>query len=299
MPRKSADVLRSMTGFGAGSAEGRDLSARAEVRSVNHRHLLVKSRLPTELASLESEIEGLAKKRLSRGSVAVSVQVTKAPGAALASLDRALAARYADELRRLATELGLDEEVRLDQILALPGVLGGDRDDGAMARAGKLVLAAVKDALGELTAMREREGAALAADLAKNVAAIRRTVAQIEKRMPGVVRAAQQALRDRIAELVGDRVEIGPADLAREIAVIADRGDVSEELSRLASHLDQFEALLDEGGAIGRKFDFLVQEMFREANTVGAKCGDAGVSQLVVDVKTRLERLREQVQNVE
>jgi uncharacterized protein (TIGR00255 family) len=160
-------------------------------------------------------------------------------------------------------------------------------------------LQTVADALEALTQMREREGAATKRDLQKNAAAIARVVARIQKRMPAAVRAHQKALHARVAELLGGSAGLQPTDLAREIALIADRMDVAEELTRLASHLDQLAGLLAKKGPVGRSLDFLVQEFLREANTIGSKCNDARVSHDVVEVKTLIERLREQVQNVE
>lgn len=287
-----------MTGFGAAEAVADGVSVRVEARSVNHRHLQVKLRLPAEITHLEPSVEAAVRKALDRGAVTLAVHVTRAGGAAAARLDGELMATYARELTALAREHGLGEGPALAELLALPGVVAG-REEAADSRVDKLARKAVRDALTELRAAREREGEALLADLQKHARAIGKLSARIGKRMPAVVRAHQRTLQQRVEELVGDAVQVSRADLAREIALIADRLDVSEELSRLEAHRVELAKLLDRGGRVGRKLDFLAQEFFREANTIGSKCGDAQVAHAVVDLKTSIERLREQVQNVE
>jgi uncharacterized protein (TIGR00255 family) len=292
-------MLRSMTGFGAAASEEGGVRVRVEVRSVNHRHLQAKVRLPYELGHLEQEVDGAVRKRLSRGSVNVGVHLDRSGGAALVTIDEDAAARYHAELARLAKRLGTDEEPSLEAVLALPGVVESAGEQRVLALEERLCRAAVKEALASLVEMREREGEALDADLRKQAAAIAKLGGQIERRMPTVVRGHHAMLTKRANELLGDSAAVSEKDLARELAVLADRMDVSEEVVRLASHLDQIGKLLDSGGAIGRKLDFLVQELFREANTIGSKCNDAKVSHWVVDAKTRIERMREQAQNVE
>ena len=288
-----------MTGFGAAEAAAGGLSARAEVRSVNHRHLQVKLRLPPEASHLEPEVEALVRRKLSRGAVSVVVHLAREGGVATARIDEEAARAYAERLEALARRLGLGDGPDLEDLLLLPGVVAGREDGEADPRVATLVTRAVRGALAELVRMREREGEALRRDLARHAAAVGRLVARIEKRMPAVVRGHQRALRRRVAELLGGNSGLEPRDLAREIALLADRLDVSEELARLEAHLDQLERLLEKGGTVGRKLDFLTQEFFREANTVGSKCSDARVAHAVVDLKTCVERLREQVQNVE
>ena len=288
-----------MTGFGAASGEEGGASIRVELRSVNHRHLQVKARIPSEFASLESELEGLVRKKLARGSVGLNVSVQFPPGSRASKVQEDVARAYRDELEGLSKRLGLEASVGLTQILGLPGVLVPPVDDGLAERLGRNLKRLVTEAVKALCEMRAAEGAALHKDLTKNAAGLEKVVDRIEKRMPKVVEQHQNTLRKRVGELLGDASAVNPADLAREIAVIADKGDVSEEISRLRSHLEQLEAILAKGGAVGRRLDFLVQELVREGNTIGSKCSDATVAHWVVDAKTRIERLREQVQNVE
>ena len=289
-----------MTGFGAAAREEDELSLRVEARSVNHRHLLVKCRLPSEFAALEGEVEALVKRRLSRGSISVHLGFDRAAGARALTIDAAVATNYHAEILRVAKKLGIAPDVSMDTILTLPGVVGG-ADGGRADPRGhrKAVLAAIDEALTRLIEMREVEGKAIGADLEKHAVATGRIVRKIQKRMPAVVRGHQKNLEKRVGELLQGRHAVQASDIAREVALLADRLDVSEEVARLDSHLTQLDGLLKKGGRIGRKLDFLVQEIFREVNTIGSKCSDAKVSHWVVDAKTHVERLREQVQNVE
>jgi uncharacterized protein (TIGR00255 family) len=292
-------VLSSMTGFGAASLDAAGLLVRVEVRAVNHRGLQVKVRASGDLGTLESEVEARVRSRVARGSIVINVEVRRTGDVACQGLDVAAATRWADSLRGLAVELGLEGRVTLELLVGLPGVIADDAA-GALeldADQRSAISACVDAALVSLDEMRGREGQALAQDLMDNAREVERIVALVRARMPEVVRAHHESLRARLAELIG--ASVPAADLAREAALIADRMDVGEELTRLDSHLFQLRTLVSEGGQVGRKLDFLAQEFFREANTTGAKCNDAQVAHLVVDLKTHIERLREQVQNVE
>ena len=297
-PKERAGLL-SMTGFGAAQVESAKFRARVEIRTVNHRYLQTKLRTPAEFSGLEPRIDELVRKSIARGSVNLTVAVTRSAAGGDAALNVDAARRYQKLLKKLAKELRLESGVGLDTLLALPGVVGGELEPDQIEREGKLILRATREALGALVAMRRVEGKALGADLAKHTAAIAKLMTRIEKRMPTVVRNHQRGLLQRVQELVGDSQVVQPTDVAREIAVLAERLDVHEELSRLASHLEQLEQLLAGGGAIGRRLDFLVQELLREANTIGSKCNDAPVAQAVVELKTHIDRVKEQVQNVE
>ncbi|MCC6405634.1 MAG: YicC family protein [Planctomycetes bacterium] len=301
--------MRSMTGFGAaqaaakrgakGATPGIGATLRVEVRAVNHKFLQVKVRLPADLSFLESEIEELVRKRLERGAVQLNVFASGPSGVETVAIDRDALRNYKRELAKLSKELALDGDVKLDTLLGLPGVIGTGVDTGALKQREKEVLALVEEALDALGQMREVEGKALAKDLAKHAAEIEKLTARIEKRMPEVVVAHRDALTKRVQELLGPTHSVQSNDLAREVALLADKLDVSEELSRLESHLSQLATLFKKDGPVGRQLDFLVQEIFRETNTIGSKCSDASVAHAVVELKTLIERLREQVQNVE
>lgn len=293
-----AAALRSMTGFGAASLREESFEIGVEVRSVNHRHLQVKARLPAELSVLESELENRVRARVERGTLTISVRLTET-GTRPVVIDRALAARYKSEIEALAKDLNMPAGISMDTLLDLPGVVGSTEDTGVREREAALLWKALNAALDALIRMREAEGVALVADLERNTTAIAELSAQVATRMPEVVREHHRKLCERASELLAPGARIQPADLPRELALLAERMDVGEELSRLSSHLQQWAKLLRQGGAVGRQLDFLVQELLRETNTIGSKCNDAGVAHAVVAMKTHIERLREQVQNLE
>jgi len=297
--------MQSMTGFGAASRDQEGLAVRAEVRSVNHKYLQVKVRLPGDLGYLEHDVEERVRKQLERGAVAVHVSLSAGATLTTAAVNVRAAKRYKKLLADLSEQLGLDSPLDLATLTGLPGVLLAEVDSAVLSRVRRAVMAVVDEALVALAEMRAREGQATERDLAQNAARIRKVVARIERRMPKVVRNHQRTLQGRVEELLGGaaapgpRKTVRPEDLAREIALLADRMDVSEELTRLASHLDQLARIMARSGAVGRSLEFLVQEFLREANTIGSKCNDAAVAHDVVELKTLIERLREQVMNVE
>lgn len=300
-------ALQSMTGFGAGAAEaaladGSTLAVTAELRTVNHRHLHAKLRLPHGFSALESALEARLRERIARGSVQANFDCARVGALPAIEVDHDVAARYIAIQRDLGERFHLTPVAGVAEFLSLPGVLvtsnGQDSDAADDPAASEAFHAALERALEALVEMRASEGEALARDLTENADAIAGIAREIEARAPAIVAERKQRLVERVAELAGD-VAVSEADLAREIALLADRLDVSEEVSRLASHQDQLRGLLGGSGAVGRKLDFLVQEFLREANTIGSKCSDAHVAHLVVDLKTHVERLREQVQNVE
>jgi len=293
-------LILSMTGFGAASLEQGGASVRAELRAVNHRHLQLKTRLPHDLGALEPEVDALVRKKLSRGGMTLTVSMTRpTPGAAV-SLNAEAASRYRDLLTELRAQLDLPDELLLSTLLGLPGVVEtGAQAEGNGDAERRLVLRVVKGAIEELLEMRATEGELILRDLRKHARGIEKTLGRIEKRAPKVVRDHHAALQRRVQELLGDTEVVSQGDLAREIALLADRLDISEEIARLWSHLSQLDTLLDKGGSVGRKLDFLAQEFLREANTIGSKASDATAQHLVVELKTHIERLREQVQNVE
>jgi len=295
-------MIGSMTGFGSAAGElavaGTVASLRVEARSVNHRFLQVKVRLPVELAFLEAKVEERVRRSIERGAVSVHVQTAGSSPFEASVLDVEQARGWKTQLERAARALELASEVSLADVLSLPGVVAGRVDEKRLRKGSKTVLRLVDEAVAALAEMRAHEGAAIERDLRKHGAAIERLVERIRKRMPKVVRHHQGELRKRVATLLDGRA-VPAGEVAREIALLADRLDVSEELARLASHGQQLSKLLDKGGAIGRKLDFLIQEFHREANTIGSKCNDAQVAHLAVDLKSSIERLREQAQNVE
>ena len=287
-----------MTGFGAASVEDAGLVARVEARSVNHRHLTVKARLPHGLGALEAPVEAAVRARLARGSVTLTVDVERTGEARQRLLDPDRAAALLNELRDLAAATGL-EPPRVEAVLGAQGVLADSTAAPEAEAAAPVVLGAIERALDELVAARDREGAAMVRDLEAQLAEVERLSGEAAEHMPKVQARHAEQLRERVQQLVGEASPVAPQDLARELAVLADRLDVSEELTRLAAHVEHARELLAQDEPAGRSLDFLAQEFNREANTLGSKCNDAAVAHLVVELKGTIERLREQAQNIE
>ncbi len=289
--------MKSMTGFGVGEANTPVGRLVVEVRAVNHRFLDVRVRAPRELADLAALAEQLGREKLARGRIEVAIRVESPSGQAIAlDVDRARVAFQA--LVALRDELAPESEVPLSVLATVPDLFAPATD-----RARDTMRAACREAFDRavvaLERMRSDEGRALGEDLRSRLGAIRQAADAIGGRVPQLVDGYHRRLRARIARLVGSDAPLDPGRLEQEIALLADRSDVSEELTRLASHCSQFEALFESRDACGRRLDFLLQEMVREVNTIGSKAQDAEVAHLVVDAKSELERMREQVQNVE
>ncbi len=294
-------MIRSMTGFGRAEATGGDVTVAVEARSVNHRHLDVALRLPAALSSLELETRRLVQSRLDRGRVDVAVQVgrTAGPAAQDVRIDAALARRYLEQARALATELGLTADVGLGWLLERPGVVQVDErtlPDPETLR--PLLVDAVARALDDLVARRAAEGATLASELRGLVAELQAGIDTMEARAPVAAARRAERLRERLRALLGD-VPLDETRIVTEVAVWAQKTDVTEELTRLRAHLAEFAAMLDKGGPVGRPLDFLIQELNREVNTVAAKADDLELSQAALAARGLIEKMREQVQNLE
>jgi len=291
-------MIRSMTGFGAGRGASGGEELDVEIRSVNHKFCEVKVRVPRELGALEIEAAKIVKERLARGGVDVAIRRAGPAGGLAARVDVALAESYARAFREIHARLGLPGAVTLAEILAADGVVRLEEravDVDASREAMRRALAAALDALVE---MRVREGQALARDLAGRLSVIEELVARVESLAPQALEHYRSRLAERVQELVRG-VAVDPARLEQEVALLADRTDVTEEMTRLRSHVAQVRALLPVAEPAGRKLDFLVQEMHREVNTIGSKSQSADIAAVVVAMKAEIERMREQVQNVE
>jgi len=298
--RGVAVPILSMTGFGSGSARAGGFRAEVEIRAVNGRYLSLKTHLAGEYAFLEEPLRALVEKQLLRGSADLRAEVTPERAEVIVALDEPRVRAYVAAWRDLAGRMRLPGELTVGTLAGQGDlfVAGGSRRSWQGAEAA--VLAAAAAALSKLQAMRRREGAGLRADLERHLAAIERLRAEIAARNPETVRQLAERAAERVKKLAEavPGAAPRPEDLAREVAWWADRCDVSEEMQRLASHVGEFRAALAAGGAVGKRLEFLVQELHREANTAGSKAADSGVSRLVVEMKTIIEQLREQVQNV-
>jgi uncharacterized protein (TIGR00255 family) len=290
--------MHSMTGYGRGQLSENGIQVLAEVQSVNKRQTEILTNIPAALAWLESDIRARIERSLSRGRIIVTISVTGPPSHVQPALDHHLANLYLRQFKELQKELELAGEITIETILRAPGVVCSTEKVFIDASARPVVEAAIDAALQQLLKMRAKEGANLHKDLARRVKSILQGIARIRKRRPEVVKRYREVLLERIKR-VG--LEIGVADdrLAKEVALFAERSDFSEELTRLESHLDQFTETANKQEAIGRTLEFITQEIGRELNTLGAKANDAEISQIVVHAKAELEKIREQVQNVE
>jgi uncharacterized protein (TIGR00255 family) len=291
-------MIRSMTGFGSGRATSGDEAVDVEVRSVNHKFCEVKVRLPRELAALETEIARAVKERLARGGVEVSVRRSGGQGTVVPRVDTALATAYARAFGELQRALGLSGGVSLADVLAAEGVVRLEERAPDLEAGRAAVAGALSTALDALSAMRAREGEALARDLGSRLDTILGAVARVEELAPQSIEHYRTRLAERIQDVARGFVP-DPTRLAQEVALFADRMDVSEELTRLRSHVAQMRGLMQGGEPAGRKMEFLVQEMHREANTIGSKSQSTEIAATVVGLKAEIERMREQVQNVE
>jgi uncharacterized protein (TIGR00255 family) len=291
-------MIKSMTGYGRGSAEGDGVKVTVDMRAVNNRYLDAHVRIPQEHAALELSIKKQVQAALKRGRVDVTVAIEKPTGAVF-GLNRELVRGYLAALATLRDEFGLSGEPSLELVARLPGALqsaGGTEPEAAVA---DTVAAAVSGALAELVAMRAVEGTELAAEMSRRLDTIEGLVPHIEKRAHDLPAAYRDRLEKRLAELTRGK-PMDDVRLAQEAAYLAERSDISEEVARLKSHTGQFrQTLLGEAGEAGKRLDFLLQEMNREANTILSKAGDLQISDAAITIKAEVEKLREQVQNVE
>lgn len=293
--------MNSMTGHGRGEHSQDGYKAVAELAGGNRRQLEIRVSLPREFESLEREIRERLQRRLSRGRVSVRVAVLTAKGEDLARvvLNEALARECAARLRELAATAGIEGAVGIDSVARIPGVLRVEAGAENAKRVGILIQRALDKALRGMLAMRRAEGEKLGEDLRRRMDRMRRATAKVEKRAPKVLVRYRKQLLERVRQAGIEGVEMDDERLLKEVVLFADRSDISEELTRLQSHFDQFDAWARSRQPVGRTLDFLAQEIHREVNTIGAKANDALISKEVVSLKTELEKFREQVQNVE
>jgi uncharacterized protein (TIGR00255 family) len=274
-----------------------------EISTVNNRYFKPTIRLPETLGFLESDVEKELRHEVSRGTVNYTLRQKGAPAEALFEINEKALATLLKRLGKISPAGGLERELDLGGLLALPGILSPAVPSGEEAdRIRRKVLAITRRALKRLKSMRAAEGEALSVDLEKHCRAIKVSLEQIQARSAAGPKQYAEKLKRRVEELLSvAKLKLNDETLSREIAIFADRADISEEIARLDSHLVQFAKGLkgSAGQGEGRKLDFICQEMLREANTIGSKAGDADIVHLVVDIKCRIDRIKEQVQNVE
>jgi uncharacterized protein (TIGR00255 family) len=295
-------MIRSMTGFGRASFEVEGVGFELEIRTVNSRHLDVRIKLPRSINANDLELKSAVQARMQRGKVDLSVSLAGGGPASKLELDLEAAGQYLEAAAKLREECGLEGGLEIEAILGLPGVTRVSELQFPAEDFQAALLEAANVAVSATDAMRAREGETLMKDLSGRLVRVIELVDSFEARSGLVVEAARQRLRKRSKQLEQDTGILDEGRLHQEIVIAADRMDISEELVRLRSHVDQFHRILDEGSAevpVGRRLDFLLQELGREANTVGSKVADAPLAHDVVELKTELERIREQVQNLE
>jgi uncharacterized protein (TIGR00255 family) len=292
-------MIRSMTGYGSAEIERSGQRLTAEIRSVNHRFCEVSMRGPKVALAFEDQVRQLVQERFSRGKFNLTVTwVGAGEQGEVLKLNEAVAKRYVDLMSQLKMRFNLAGEVDVATVAALPDLFTWEHTAMSDEESWSLVKAVVEKACDNMNLMKDREGAALSRDFDGRLAAIRKSLDQVSERAPLRPLEAKERMVARIKPLLDD-VEMDPIRIAQEVALLADRLDCTEECVRLAAHLDQFRHLIESPELSGRKLNFLLQEMNREANTIGSKANDVEIGHAVIVMKEEIERIREQVQNVE
>lgn len=296
-------MIRSMTGFGDASVEVESVHYSVEMRSLNNKFFKASIRLPDELEGLEAELDSRLRRKLTRGSIIVKINLSDRSASAAHDINLEALQTYVERIGQLPHDAGHTVDVDVTALLNLPGVLQPPKDqEDRLESARPIVHELVEKACDRLIEMRDREGAMLHTDLHAHHQSIQLRLERISDRCPHVVEEYNERLRTRIQTMLSDaQVAIEDKDLVREVAIFAERSDTAEEVSRLKAHLAQFVELIDADDTtpVGRTLDFLAQELLREANTIASKSGDAQISRDIVEIKGAIDRIKEQVQNVE
>jgi len=293
-------MINSMTGFGDGQGRLNDATYTVEIRAVNNRYFKAKIKLPESLAFLEEEIEKTLRENLSRGMVNYVLRLKDVPADSLFEIDEKALRVYIERLGQLGSGSDTKCQIDIGSLLGLPGIVTPALPDEQMAkRIKEVVLKVTKQAIGKVQQMRQAEGAALVADLNGRCEAILKALKQIRARSGVVPQEYQKKLRKRADGLLAEaKLKLDEETLAREVAVFAERSDISEEIARLESHLQQFTQSCRADEQAGRKLDFITQEMLREANTIASKACNTEIVNCVVEIKCQIDRIKEQVQNI-
>jgi uncharacterized protein (TIGR00255 family) len=294
-------MIKSMTGFGHGTAELDGVTIWAEISSLNHRYLDIAVRLSPPLNVFENEVRKLVQSHFERGRVNVFLTSEgNLPEANRVEFDRHLAHQYVDHVRSFSLESGLKEDLTATSILRLNALWTPRRPrPEELGTLWDLTEKALAGAIEQLSEMRGREGANLWVDLSERIQQIGSAAKEIDLRAPAVIDEYREKLKERIASILPSGTGLDEQRLVTEIAIFADRADISEELARIQSHIKQFHMLAQQESNVGRRLDFLLQEMYREVTTIGSKAHDAQIAHAVVEAKGTLEKMREQIQNVE
>ena len=291
-------MLLSMTGHGHGSFNNDGLSLSVEIRTVNSRYAKVNVRCGEAYQVLEPQIEELVRKSIRRGTIQVNVKIDRKISANSISVNEEILQQYVSSIQKVTND---GAQVAVEHLLSLPGVIEESSDlKQSMEQDWPHIEETITNALAKLTEMRHAEGASMQVDLLNNCSAIENELNKIEDFAPEVAKQYQSRLLEKLNVMLQESgVEVDSSDVIKEVGIFADKSDISEEMVRLKTHIEQFRKVVDAEESQGRKLDFLTQEMFRETNTIGSKANDANIAQRVVEMKTIIERIREMVQNIE
>lgn len=290
-----------MTGFGEAHYQANGLAVAVEVRTINNRYFKFSMRSGEGYTALESQMETAVREHIKRGTVQINLRVDRQSSPEDFSINAAVLDSYRQQIQNLQTRWKAPHAVPIENLLLLPGVVNEKRSDPEVAEADWPVIErTLREALDNLSKMRREEGRAMTDDLVVNCRAIETELKQVAERAPQAVDTYRIRLDERVRKALEEhQVALNPADLVREVAIYAERSDISEEIVRLDSHLKQFGEIMAQEDGAGRKLEFLTQEMLREVNTIGSKSTDVEIARRVIEMKTSIERLREMIQNVE
>ncbi len=292
-------MVTSMTGFGRGKALSDELNITVEIKSVNHRYFEYSSRIPRAFQFLDDSLKSLCQKKISRGKIELSVQYEDTSSSSVElAVNKSYADAYISALHKFAKDYKLKDDIKASAIVGNSDIFTVKKRDLNEELVKDLAFRAAEEAIDNFIGARAVEGERLVADVKGRADYILKQVDFIETRSPETVKEYREKLEQKIKELIGD-IKVDEQRLLTETAIYADKIAVAEETVRLRSHIDSLCSLLDEGGVIGRKLDFIVQEMNRETNTIGSKCQDMDITKVVVEIKSEIEKIREQIQNIE
>ncbi|MBQ1275089.1 MAG: YicC family protein [Cellulosilyticum sp.] len=292
-------MISSMTGYGRYEIQENERKVLVEISSVNHRYLDLNIRMPRVLMHLEDEIRKILKEKVARGKVEVSLTYQSTSKEDIdVVVNTALAEAYLEGLRKMGSQFGLEDDLKLSALMNVNDLMTFQKKAADEEEVSKIIYKGISGALVNFIQMRMNEGMALKEDILMKSKKLSQMIETIELRSPEVVKGYQQRLENRLGQLLQE-APIDESRIATEIALFADKCAIDEEITRLKSHIKQLEEILTEGGVVGRKLDFLMQEMNREANTIGSKANDYEITTNVVALKTEIEKIREQVQNIE
>ena len=300
-------MLYSMTGFGSAVCKEGGISVAVEIKAVNNRYFKLSLRLTDGYSAMEQRIESLLRSAIERGTINANIRIVGSREDSGFHINAAILESYVKQLSDTAAELGQKGyfqhgSLSLDRLVSLPGVviMENENSEADNEQIWTLLENAIREALDALQTMRKTEGESMAKDLTANLGLLHQSIGNITELAPRVAPLYRQKLKERIDKVMTEQgFSLGDADFVRELASYADRCDISEELVRFQSHLEQFTSAMQSREGCGRKLDFLTQELFREANTIGSKANDADITKHVIEIKTVIERIREMVQNIE